>query len=107
MCTHRGGLNAARATASAPEAAPAASGAKRDIVDKLREEESTRRTLALRASKNHTMYAFSKDGKTYYSEGSSPLDAQRSIETAYGISLKGAPREDIFKGKVINRSKGK
>lgn len=114
MCTHRGGLSAMMTggnptvTLSGPTSAgqtPASS--TRDLADKISEEESVRRTLAIRASKNHTMYAFRKDGRTYYSEGANPLDAQRSIETAYGISLKGAEREDIFKGKVINRSRGK
>ena len=53
----------------------------------------------------NTTYTFKKNGKTYYANGNNRIEAQESIELAFGISLKGATFEEIYKLRVVRTGK--
>ena len=53
----------------------------------------------------NTHYTFTKDGKTYSAAGANRFDAQLSIELAYGIDLKGATFEEVYKLRVVRTGK--
>lgn len=50
-------------------------------------------------------YTFKKNGKTYSANGNNRIEAQESIELAFGISLKGATFEEIYKLRVVRTGK--
>lgn len=47
-----------------------------------------------------TTYTFKKDGKNY-SAANNRFEAQDKIELAFGISLKGATFEEVYKLRVV------
>ena len=53
----------------------------------------------------NTTYKFYKDGESYYAKGNNRIDAQDKIEFAFGISLKGATFEEIYKLRVVRTGK--
>lgn len=48
-----------------------------------------------------TTYSFKKDGKTYSATGNNRFDAQDKIELSFGIDLKGAAFEEVYKLRVV------
>ena len=53
----------------------------------------------------HTTYNFKKNGKTYSAKASNRFDAQDQIELTFGISLKGATFEEVYKLRVVRTGK--
>lgn len=49
----------------------------------------------------NSTYTFTKDGKKYSASGANRFDAQLNIELAFGISLKGAKFEQVYKLRVV------
>ena len=48
-----------------------------------------------------TTYTFKKDGKAYSAAANNRFEAQDKIELAFGISLKGATFEEVYKLRVV------
>ena len=48
-----------------------------------------------------TTYTFKKDGKNYSAAANNRFEAQDKIELAFGISLKGATFEEVYKLRVV------
>ena len=55
----------------------------------------------------NTSYTFYKDGKKYSGKGANRFEAQENIGLQWGISLKGAKFEEIYKLRVIRTGKVK
>ena len=55
----------------------------------------------------NTSYTFYKDGKKYSSKGANLFEAQENIELQWGISLKGATFEEMYKLRVVRTGKVK
>ena len=53
----------------------------------------------------NTSYTFYKDGKKYSSKGANRFEAQENIELQWGISLKGAKFEEMYKLRVVRTGK--
>jgi hypothetical protein len=50
---------------------------------------------------NHTHYTFTKDGKKYSANGKNRFEAQDNIELQFGINLKGATFEEVYKTRTV------
>ena len=55
----------------------------------------------------HTTYTFKKNGKAYSAKANNRFEAQEQIELAFGISLKGATFEEVYKLRVVRTGKKK
>ena len=55
----------------------------------------------------HTIYTFKKNGKAYSAKADNRFEAQDQIELAFGISLKGATFEEVYKLRVVRTGKVK
>jgi hypothetical protein len=56
-------------------------------------------------TKMHTTYTFKKNGKAYSAKANNRFEAQDQIELAFGISLKGATFEEVYKLRVVRTGK--
>lgn len=53
----------------------------------------------------NTIYRFHKDGRKYSGKGANRFEAQNDLELQWGISLKGAIFEEIYKLQVVRMGK--
>jgi len=53
----------------------------------------------------HTTYIFKKNGKVYNTKANNRFEAQDQIELMFGISLKGAAFEEVYKLRVVRTGK--
>lgn len=65
------------------------------------------RELRGKEAKMHTIYTFKKNGKAYSAKADNRFEAQDQIELAFGISLKGATFEEVYKLRVVRTGKVK
>ena len=62
-------------------------------------------TATKEENRMNTSYTFYKDGKKYSSKGANRFEAQENIELQWGISLKGATFEEMYKLRVVRTGK--
>ena len=56
-------------------------------------------------TKTHKNDPFKKNGKAYSAKANNRFEAQEQIELAFGISLKGATFEEVYKLRVVRTGK--